>query len=266
MDATSIFGLHGKTSVVTGAGSGIGKATAEVLAGAGSNIVVADVVQGGIDATVAAITEAGGKAVGERCDVSRKEEVDALVERAVGEFGRLDVMCNVAGIALDSKIEDLSEEQLDKVIGVNLKGVLFGCQAAVRAMKEQGSGSIINVSSSVVDAPAPTYGAYAMTKAGVVQLTRTLAIEAGRYGIRVNAIAPGMTITAFTARHTVAPDGTVDQEKYDAFVERMSKLSPLRRVGEPEDQAHLTLFLASDAARWCTGQVWRANGGQTFAP
>lgn len=266
MEATAAFSLAGKTAVVTGAGSGIGRATARVLAGAGANVVAGDVVADGADETARLIAEAGGKAIAVGCDVSAKPEVDELVDRAVAEFGRLDVMCNVAGIALDAPIEELTEELLDRVIGVNLKGVLFGCQAAVRVMKEQGSGSIINVSSSVVDAPAPTYGAYAMTKAGVVQLTRTLAVECGRHGIRVNAVAPGMTITAFTARHVYREDGTVDQEKYDAFVQRMAKLSPLRAVGEPEDQAYLMLYLASDAAKWCTGQVWRANGGQTFAP
>lgn len=266
MSAGSPFELTGKTSIVTGAGSGIGRATAQVLAAAGSNVVAADVVPEGLEETARAITGAGGKAIAVRTDVTSKAEVDGLVDQAVAEFGRLDVMCNVAGIALDSPIEDLTEQGLDRVVAVNLKGVLFGCQAAVRAMKPQGSGSIINVSSSVVDAPAPTYGAYAMTKAAVVQLTRTLAVEAGRFGIRVNAVAPGMTITGFTMRHVYRPDGTMDAEKYEAFVERMAKLSPLRRVGEPEDQAHLMLFLASDAARWCTGQVWRANGGQTFGP
>src|SRR5207302_10468374 len=116
--------------------------------------------------------------------------------------------------------------QLDRAIAVNLKGVYFGCQAALRAMAPQGSGSIVNVSSTVIDAPAPTYGVYAMTKAAVAMLTRTLALEAGRHGIRVNTVAPGFTITAFTSRHLYEPDGTLNQERYDAFVTQMEKLSP----------------------------------------
>jgi 3-oxoacyl-[acyl-carrier protein] reductase len=128
----------------------------------------------------------------------------------------------------------------------------------------QGSGSIINVSSTAIDAPAARYGLYAMTKAAVAMLTKTLALEAGRFGIRVNALAPGSTITSFTLRHLQGAGGEVDQSKYDAFVDRMKKQSPLGTLGEPEDQAYLILYLASDAARWCTGQVWRANGGQAF--
>src|SRR5919205_1036423 len=118
-------------------------------------------------------------------------------------------------------------------------------------MVPQGSGSIINVSSAAIDAPAPNYGVYAMTKAAVAQLTKTLALEAGRHGIRVNTIAPGFTITAFTSRHLYEEDGTLNQDRYDAFVKQMEKLSPIRRVGEPEDQAYLILYLVSDAAKFC---------------
>src|SRR5207253_1690843 len=111
------------------------------------------------------------------------------------------------------------------------------------------------------DAPAARYGLYAMTKAAVAMLTKTLALEAGRFGIRVNALAPGSTITSFTLRHLQGAGGEVDQSKYDMFVDRMKKQSPLGMLGEPEDQAYLILYLASDAARWCTGQVWRAKLG-----
>jgi len=257
-----IFDLSGRTAVVTGGAAGIGRATAEVLAGAGANVVVGDVSP--TDDTVRAIAEAGGKAVGQRCDVSSRDQVDALVDRAVAEFGRLDAMCNVAGIASDGVLAEATEEELDRVIGVNLKGVLFGCQAALRVMIPQGSGSIVNVSSTAIDTPAPKYGLYAITKAGVAMLTKTLAFENGRYGIRVNAIAPGVTISGFTARHIYEPDGTVNQERYDQFVSQMKRLSPLGIVGEPADQAYLILYLVSDAARYSTGNIWRANGGQSM--
>src|SRR4051812_11455206 len=232
-DVFAAFDLSGRTAVVTGGGSGIGRSTCEVLAGAGANVVVGDVDEAGAEETVGLMTEAGGKGLAQRCDVTSKAEVDSLIDRAVSEFGRLDALCNVAGIASDGLIADTTEEELDRAIAVNLKGVFFGCQAALRVMVPQGSGSIVNVSSTAIDAPAPTYGVYSMTKAAVAQLTKTLALEAGRHGIRVNTIAPGFTITAFTSRHLYDEDGSLNQEKYDAFVKQMEKLSPIRRVGEP---------------------------------
>ena len=263
-DVLDAFRLTGRTAVVTGAGSGIGEATAQVLAGAGANVVAGDINVEGVERTVSGIQAAGGTAVAQRTDVTSKADVDALVDRGVSEYGRVDVVVNVAGIAMDGLIADATEEQFDKVFAINAKGTLFGCQAALRVMSEQRSGSIINVSSTAVDTPAPKYGLYAMTKAAVAQLTMTFAIEAGRYGIRVNTIAPGATITPFTSRHALNPDGSLNPEAYDMFVDAMKKISPLRIVGEALDQAYLILFLASDAARFCTGQMWRANGGQAI--
>ena len=263
-DVLQIFNLSGRAAVVTGAGSGIGRSAAEVLGGAGASVVCGDLDEAAAEKTAATIVEGGGKAIAQGIDVARKAEVDALVGRAVQEYGRLDVMANVAGIAADGLLMDATDADLDKAFNVNLRGVLYGCQAAVRAMKDQGSGSIINVSSTAIDQPAPRYGVYAMTKAAVAMLTKTLAMEVGKLGIRVNTIAPGMTVSAFTMRHIYEPDGSINQEKYDVFVERMRKLSPLGIVGEPEDQGYLILYLASDASRFCTGTIWRANGGQSM--
>ena len=263
-DVLKAFDLTGRSVVVTGGGSGIGQATAKVLAGAGASVVVGDIVEDGMAETVRQVEASGGTCLPQRTDVTRQQEVDALVERAVKEFGRLDGMCNVAGVASDGLIMDATEEDLDRAFAINLKGVFFGCQAAVRAMIDSGGGSIVNVSSTAIDQPAKAYGLYAMTKAAVAQLTKTLALEVGKYGIRVNTIAPGFTVTPFTSRHLYEPDGTVNQEKYDAFVEQMKRLSPLRRVGEPEDQAYLMLYLLSDAAKFSTGTIWRANGGQSM--
>jgi len=265
MEALSAFSLEGKTAAITGAASGIGRATAVAFASAGANVVLGDIAEDTLGAATQSAVEAGGKAVSRRCDVTRKEDLDALADRAVSEFGRLDVMCNVAGIAADGLLAEAGEAEVDKAIAVNLKGVLFGCQAAVRVMAPQGSGSIINVSSAAIDAPTARYGIYAMTKAAVAMLTKTLAVEAGRDGIRVNAIAPGTTLTNFTMRHMYRSDGTVDEARVEGFLERMKKQSPLGVIGDESDQANLMLYLASDASRWCTGQIWRANGGQTFS-
>jgi 3-oxoacyl-[acyl-carrier protein] reductase len=260
----SIFDLSGRTAVVTGGGSGIGRATAEVLGGAGANVVLGDVDESAAAETVRSITDAGGKALSQRSDVSSKADVDALVDRAVSEFGRLDAMCNVAGIAGDGLLMDTTEEDVDKLVGINVKGTLFGCQAAIRAMGDQGSGSIVNVASAAIDIPAPTYGLYAMTKAAVGQLTKTLALEVAKQGIRVNTIAPGFTLSGFTTRHLYDDEGNLDQQQYDKFVAQMRKRSPLGLIGEPIDQAYLILYLVSDASRYCTGQIWRANGGQVI--
>jgi 3-oxoacyl-[acyl-carrier protein] reductase len=147
------------------------------------------------------------------------------------------------------------------MLAVNLKGVLFGCQAAGRAMAAAGRGAIVNMSSAVVDRPAAGFGAYATTKAGVAQLTKTLAVELGPRGVRVNAIAPGVIVTAMTERHYTRADGTIDTDARAARLAALRSVSPLDAVGEPEDIAYAVRYLLSDAARFVTGQVFRVNGG-----
>jgi len=264
MTVLQIFDMTGRTAVITGGASGIGEAACEVLAAVGANVVVADLNIHGARDVAARITDAGGTAIAHEVNITSKDAVDALVDRTVDEFGGLDVMANVAGIAHEAPVADITEEDIDRVVSINLKGTLFGCQAALRAMKDSGGGSIINVASASIDIGAPNYGLYAMTKAAIAQLTMSMTWEAGRHGIRVNTIAPGATVTPFTARHAYEADGTVNPEKMDEFVQRMRNISPLRRVGEALDQAYLILYLASDASAFCTGQVWRANGGQAI--
>lgn len=264
-DLRSAFDLSGRAAVVTGAASGIGEATALTLASAGAGVLAADLDADGARDTVATITAAGGDAVAHETDVTDRDAVHGAVRRCRQELGGVHVMANVAGIAHEDDVVDIAPEDVERLIDINLKGTLWGCQAALAAMAEQDEGgSIINVSSASMDAAAPGYALYAMTKAAVSQLTMNMTHEAGRHGVRVNTIAPGATITPFTARHAYREDGTRDQEAYDDFVGLMRDISPLKRVGRAQDQAWLILYLASPAARFCTGQVWRANGGQAI--
>ena len=263
-DVNRVFRLDGRTAVVTGGASGIGRAAAEVLAAAGARVVVGDLDAAGAEGVAAGIRADGGAALAQAVNVASREQIDALVGRAVSEWGRLDVMCNVAGVPSDGALGELNEAEFDRVVGINLKGTLFGCQAALRAMRPRGAGSIVNVASGAIDKAVPGYGLYALTKAAVTQLTQTLATEAGPAGVRVNVLAPGVTITKFTERHSRRPDGSLDSARYDAFLGAMKAMSPLGLVGDALDQAWLVLYLASDASRYCTGQIWRANGGQTI--
>jgi 3-oxoacyl-[acyl-carrier protein] reductase len=257
--------LTGRVAVVTGAGSGIGARSAEFLAAAGAAVVVADIDETRGAEVAQRIRDAGCEATFVATDSSRRAEVEACVDRAVERYGQLDVMANVAGIPGDGLIADLTEEHLDRVLAVNVKGVVFGCQAALRVMTPRRTGSIINVSSSAIDFPVAGNAAYAMSKAAVAMLTMSLAMEAGPHGIRVNTIAPGVTITNFTMRHMVAPDGSIDRSLLDERVDQLRVMSPLGLVGDPDDQAHLVLYLASDAAQYATGAIFRANGGVGIA-
>lgn len=263
-DAWQAFDLSGRVAVVTGAGSGIGRASAHILAAAGAAVVCADIDEVAAGETASSIAAAGGEAIAAHVDVARRSEVDDLVCGAASQFGRLDVMCNIAGIMHESTVIDTEEADLDRVLAVNLKGVFFGCQAAGRIMAEQGRGSIINMASGAIDTPAPRIVCYAIAKAGVNQLTKTLALELGPRGVRVNAIAPGFVITGMTARHCRRPDGSVDSERLEATAAPMRRASPLGVVGDPKDIAFSVLYLASDAARFVTGQTLRPNGGVTM--
>lgn len=263
-DALDAFRLDGKVAVLTGVASGIGAATAELFALAGARIVGGDINAEAGQATIARIAEQGGEAVFAATDVTKREDAEALVDRALGEFGQVDIVANIAGAMFPGLLEDVKDDQIDAGIDLNLRSVIYGCQAAVRAMKDQGSGVIINISSGAIDVPYEGIGIYAFTKASVAMLTMTLAKEVGKYGIRVNALAPGSTLTPFTTWRLYKDDGTLDQAAYDGFIEFSKGLSPLGLYGEALDQAYLMLYLASDAGRFCHGNIFRSNGGQTM--
>jgi 3-oxoacyl-[acyl-carrier protein] reductase len=255
-----MFDLRERIVLITGAGSGIGRATAVMLAAHGAHVLAVDLNDRGLD-TATAITAAGDKAEGFVLDVSDRSAVDDLTAQLLARFGRIDGLVTSAGIMCDDSIAELEEATLDKVLAINLKGTLWCCKAAAAAMVLQRSGSIVTLSSTVADRPAPRTAAYAMSKAAIVQFTKVLALEVAEAGVRVNAVAPGVVLSGITERHYTNPDGSIDEVKRQTVLARLASYSPLGQVGEPDDVANIILYLISDASKFMTGQVLRPNGG-----
>ncbi|MGW2824290.1 SDR family NAD(P)-dependent oxidoreductase [Streptomyces sp. NPDC001443] len=260
---TDVFRLDGKVAVVTGGGSGIGRATAEVLAAAGARVVVADLDEDGAEATAALIKENGGEAVARRVDVADPGTVTELIDGTVSLLGALDVLVNNAGIMIRRPLQDVPPEEFDRILSVNLKGVLHGSQAAARVMRP--GSSIVNTLSAVIDYATVGTGAYAAAKKGAESLTRTFAVELGPRGIRVNGVAPGWTESGITRERHTDDQGVFRQDGFDAVASKMAATSPLGTVAEPADTAYAVLYLASRASRFVTGHVIRVNGGSSMA-
>lgn len=256
-DVASALSLEGRTTVVTGAAMGIGRQTAITYARAGARVVVADRFKDGLEETASQMEGA----VVVPTDVSVKSQVEDLARAAVKATGRVDVWANVAGIIRNSLVVETTEEDLDAILAVNLKGVYWGCAAAGRLMSAAGRGVIVNVASAGGEVPAPTLSVYGMTKAAVIQLTRTAAAELGPKGVRVNAVAPGFVETPMTSRNWTNPDGTVNEQLRQEVMGRMGGQSPLGVTGRVEDIAWAMLYLSADISRFVTGQVLRPNGG-----
>ncbi|HEX2738371.1 MAG TPA: SDR family oxidoreductase [Acidimicrobiia bacterium] len=260
-NALQAYDLSGRVAVLTGGASGIGRATAQTLASVGATVVLGDIDEKGAHDTADGISADGGTALAVRTDVTQRTDVDALVEGAAGEYGRVDIVANIAGVPHNKMVTEVTDDEFERILAINLKSVFYGCQAAMRVMVPQGSGNIVNISSGAIDTPAPALACYGMTKAAVAMLTKTLAVEAGPKGIRVNALAPGIILTGFSRHNFVDDTGEVDEEKFQAYKKRFGAMAPLGRVGTPEDIAAAILYLVSDAASFVTGQIIRPNGG-----
>lgn len=250
------YDLRGKVAVVTGSGQGLGKWIALGLAQAGADILVADLVPESAKQTCEEIKQMGRKSVSIEVDVGDVESVTDMMSMAMNELGSLDVVVNNAGVNVHKKALDITPQDFDRIVRVNSRGVYFCCQAAARLMIPQRKGKIINIASVtafLVRAGVPN-SVYAMTKAGIVMLTKALSEEWAQYGIRVNAIAPGYFATPLVA------DRLKDPEAFRSIIES----TPLKRVGEAEDIMGVVVFLASDASNYITGQTICLDGGRTI--
>ncbi|MFN8633794.1 MAG: SDR family NAD(P)-dependent oxidoreductase [Chloroflexota bacterium] len=243
--------LAGKVAVVTGAGQGIGKALALGLAGAGAAVVATDVLGENAAATAQQIVANGGRALGMRVDVSKRAQVQAMIDGALAELNRVDILVNNAGVFPRGMVLELEDETWDAVMDVNLRGTFLCSQAAARVMVEQGEGGrIISFASVAAFRPAVNGAHYAASKAGIVAFTRNMALELAPYRITCNAIAPGLTDTA--------------QPRYGMTEEEIAEAGPqvpLGRIAQPEDMLPTILFLCGPGGAYITGQTHHVNGG-----
>lgn len=251
-----LFDLTGRVAAVTGGGSGLGAAIAVGLSQAGARVAVLDLDEAGAGETAAAVLAGGGTAVALEVDVTSSGSVQSSVDDVLSHFGTVDILVNSAGIAYRCPAEDFPEEKLDAVLAVNLKGTYLCCQRFGRVMVTAGRGSIINMASIGSFVAYPMASAYLASKGGVVQLTRSLALEWHGRGVRVNAIAPTLMRSPMTDS-----GARQDSSTADFIIERMLE----RRFGEPQDLIGASVFLAGDASRLVTGHTIMCDDGYLIA-
>ena len=246
-----------KVCIVTGAGSGIGRAIAERLAEEGGRVMCADVVEETALRAASDIAASGGEAVAHTVDVARSEEVDEMVAAAVRRWGRVDVLVNNAGVNLPGLLHEASNEVIDRTLDVNVKGQLYGCRAVIPHMLTRGGGSIVNVASVNGIVSEPFLTVYSASKGASVMLTKGVALDYVKKGIRCNVICPGWVDTPINYAHAELLGGL------DHVYATIDSFQPIGRPGEPREIAHVALFLASDEASFMTGSVITVDGGMT---
>jgi len=244
--------LNGKVSIVTGSGRGIGFTIARKLAEHGSSVVLSDYNQEGLEKAAEEFSESGFEFIAIPCDVTRKDQVENLVKKALEKFGKIDILVNNAGITRDTLLIRMTEEQWDAVLNTNLKGVFLMTQAVSRVMIKQQSGKIVNISSVVGLMGNAGQCNYSASKAGVIGFSKSVAKELASRNINVNVVAPGYIETEMTA--------TLPDSVKEAFL----KAIPQKKAGQPEDVANAVLFLVSSLSDYITGQVLNVDGGMVM--
>lgn len=249
--------LQDKIAIITGAASGIGRASALVFAAEGAKVVLADVQDEAGEQAARDVRDQGGEALFVHTDVSRASEAERLIETTVSRFGRIDVQFNNAGIVIFKRAAEFTEEEWDKVLGVNLKGVWLCSKYAIPYMQRQGGGSIVNTASVHGQATAQLVASYAASKGGVIQLTKAMALDYARDNIRVNCILPGVVDTPLMRSNLRAVNPGHEEEEF----QKSAAYEPLGRVADPAEIGRVAAFLASDSASFITGAPLIVDGG-----
>lgn len=248
----SLFSLEGKVAVVTGASKGIGHAIALGYAKAGAQLVMASRNLPDLEKAATEVKKLGKPPLLVTADISRKSDVDNLVRKAADKFGRIDILVNDPAATIFKPIMDIEESEWDAVMDTNLKGFYFLCRSAGAVMRENKKGSIINVASNLGYKVSPRMPVYSISKAGIIMLTKALAVELGPHQVRVNAIAPGLTITEFSFN---------PQQQNEAYREAKAQQNPMRRLARPEDMVGAAIYLGSDASSFVNGHTLIVDGG-----
>jgi NAD(P)-dependent dehydrogenase (short-subunit alcohol dehydrogenase family) len=252
--------LKNKVAVVTGAGSGIGKAIAKAFINEGAKLGIGDLNEDSLNLTEEQISKTNFNIFKIKTDVSKEEDVKNLIDKTVNTFGKLDIIVNNVSVAIGGyPITDMSNDDWQKIIGINFSSVFYGCKHAIPYLKKNKGGSIINIASVQAHTPLPGWAAYAGIKGGVISMTRNLASEFGPDNIRANTISPG-TIATEMVNQVVAEDGT------GTLMEDFILMHPLGRIGKPEEIGATAVFLASDGGAFISGADYVVDGGLTITP